>query len=154
MQVSCPNNVKIYNLSAGKSLPEWLSDRKRRALLKKNIDIRRRIELIQDFDMPGVSTSIKVTNDGQYILATGIYKPRVKCFDVKNLSLKFERCFDSEAIAFEILSDDYSKLIFLCCDRSIQFHVAHGKYYILRVPRFGRDMKYHYPSCDIFVVGR
>lgn len=22
MQVSCPNNVKIYNLSAGKSLPE------------------------------------------------------------------------------------------------------------------------------------
>lgn len=153
MQVSCPNNVKIYNLSAGKSLPEWLSERKRRALLKKNIDIRRRIELIQDFDMPGVSTSIKVTNDGQYILATGIYKPRVKCFDVKNLSLKFERCFDSEAITFEILSDDYSKLIFLCCDRSIQFHVAHGKYYILRVPRFGRDMKYHYPSCDIFVVG-
>lgn len=70
MQVSCPNNVKIYNLSAGKSLPEWLSERKRRALLKKNIDIRRRIELIQDFDMPGVSTSIKVTNDGQYILAT------------------------------------------------------------------------------------
>lgn len=66
MQVSCPNNVKIYNLSAGKSLPEvnlfifivlnissynyilifiissfnffqWLSERKRRALLKKNI---------------------------------------------------------------------------------------------------------------------
>ncbi|KAJ8972497.1 hypothetical protein NQ317_012714 [Molorchus minor] len=47
MQVSDPNNVKIYNLSAGKSLPEWLSERKRRALLKKNVDIRRRIELIQ-----------------------------------------------------------------------------------------------------------
>lgn len=68
------------------------------------IDIRRRIELIQDFDMPGVSTSIKVTNDGQYILATGIYKPRVKCFDVKNLSLKFERCFDSEAMILNLLS--------------------------------------------------
>lgn len=74
------------------------------------IDIRRRIELIQDFDMPGISTSIKVTNDGQYILATGIYKPRVKCFDVQNLSLKFERCFDSEVAAFDILSDDYSKV--------------------------------------------
>ena len=74
------------------------------------IDIRRRIELIQDFDMPGISTSIKVTNDGQYILATGIYKPRVKCFDVKNLSLKFERCFDSEVATFDILSDDYSKV--------------------------------------------
>lgn len=60
--------------------------------------------------MPGISNCIKVSRDGQYILATGIYKPRVKCFDVKNLSLKFERCFDSEVVAFQILSDDYSKV--------------------------------------------
>ncbi|XP_043275576.1 nucleolar protein 10 [Venturia canescens] len=153
MQVSNPNNIKIYNLSAGKSLPEWLSERKRRTLLKKNVDIRRRIELIQDFDMPGVSTSIKVSKDGHYILATGIYKPRVKCFDVNNLSLKFERCFDSEVVTFQILSDDYSKLVFLHCDRHIEIHAAHGKYFRLRIPRFGRDMEYHYPSCDLFVVG-
>lgn len=74
------------------------------------IDIRRRIELIQDFSMPAVSTSIRVSKDGQHILATGIYKPRVKCFDVQNLSLKFERCFDSEVVTFEVLSDDYSKV--------------------------------------------
>ncbi|XP_014479583.1 PREDICTED: nucleolar protein 10 isoform X2 [Dinoponera quadriceps] len=135
MQVSAPNNIKIYNLSAGKSLPEWLSERKRRTLSKKNVDIRRRIELIQDFSMPGVSTSIKVSKDGQHILVTGIYKPCVKCYDVQQLSLKFERCLDSEVVTFEILSDDYSK------------------YYRLRVPRFGRDMKYHYPSCDTFIVG-
>ncbi|XP_044267259.1 nucleolar protein 10 [Tribolium madens] len=153
MQVSDPNNVKIYNLSAGKSLPEWLSERKRRALLKKDVDIRRRIELIQDFDMPGLSTTVKVSKDGQYILATGIYKPRIKCFDVNNLSLKFERCFDSEAVTFEILSDDYSKLVFLQCDRYVEFHAAHGRYYRLRIPKFGRDMRYHYPSCDLFVVG-
>ncbi|XP_047370643.1 nucleolar protein 10 isoform X2 [Vespa velutina] len=140
MQASCPNNVKIYNLSVGKSLPEWLSERKKRNLIKKNVDIRRRIELIQDFDMPEVSTSIKLSKDGQYILATGIYKPRVKCFDVNNLSLKFERCFDSE-------------IVFLQCDRNIEFHAAHGKYHRLRIPRFGRDLKYHYPSCDLFVVG-
>ncbi|EZA53311.1 hypothetical protein DMN91_005222 [Ooceraea biroi] len=153
MQVSAPNNIKIYNLSAGKSLPEWLSEQKRRRLLKKNVDIRRRIELIQDFDMPGVSTSIRVSKDGQYILATGTYKPRVKCFDVNNLSLKFERCFDSEVVTFEVLSDDYSKLIFLQCDRYVEFHAIHGKYYRLRVPHFGRDLKYHYPSCDAFIVG-
>ncbi|XP_022914298.2 nucleolar protein 10 [Onthophagus taurus] len=153
MQVSDLNNVKIYNLSAGKSLPEWLSERKRRTLLKKDVDIRRRIELIQDFDMPGLSTSIRVSKDGQYILATGIYKPRVKCFDVNNLSLKFERCFDSECVTFEILSDDYSKIVFLQCDRYVEFHVAHGRYYRLRIPKFGRDMKYHYPSCDLYIVG-
>jgi ribosome biogenesis protein ENP2 len=122
-------------------------------LLKKDVDIRRRIELIQDFDMPGLSTTIRVSRDGQYVLATGIYKPRIKCFDVNNLSLKFERCFDSEAVTFEILSDDYSKLVFLQCDRYIEFHSAQGRYYRLRIPKFGRDMKYHYPSCDLFVVG-
>lgn len=34
-------------------------------------DVRRRIELIQDFEMPTVCTTIKVSKDGQYILATG-----------------------------------------------------------------------------------
>lgn len=74
------------------------------------MDLRRRIELIQEFDMPGVSTCLKVSKDGQYIMATGIYKPRIKCFDVNNLSLKFERCMDSEVIKFEILSEDYTKV--------------------------------------------
>ncbi|XP_044749537.1 nucleolar protein 10-like [Coccinella septempunctata] len=153
MEVFEYDNVKIYNLSCGKSLPEWLSERKRRALLKKDVDLRRRIELIQDFEMPDISTSVKVTPDGQYIIATGIYKPRVKCFDVNNLSQKFDRCFDSEAITFELLSDDYSKLVFLQCDRYVEFHVAHGRHYRLRIPKYGRDMKYFLPTGDLFIVG-
>jgi ribosome biogenesis protein ENP2 len=32
MLVSTVNDIRIYNLSAGKSLPDWLSDRKRRKL--------------------------------------------------------------------------------------------------------------------------
>ncbi|KAI5704453.1 hypothetical protein M8J75_005469 [Diaphorina citri] len=153
MQVSDPNNVKIYNLSAGKSLPEWLSERKRRKLLKSNVDIRRRIELIQDFEMPGVSTSVRISPDGQYVLSTGIYKPRVRCYETDNLSMKFERCFDSEVVTFEILSDDYSKVVFLQCDRFVEFHSAGGRYYRLRIPKFGRDMQYHAPSTDLFLVG-
>ncbi|CAG9827356.1 unnamed protein product [Diabrotica balteata] len=125
MQVSDPNNVKIYNLSAGKSLPEWLSERKRRALLKKNVDIRRRIELIQDFDMPGLSSAVRVSKDGQYILAT-------------------EKCANTLFIL---------QLIFLQCDRYIEFHAAYGRYYRLRIPKFGRDLQYDFPSCDVFVVG-
>lgn len=90
MQVSTANSVKVYNLSAGKSLPEWISERKRRALLKTDIGkksfsliichcsyiillsgLRRRIELIQDFTMPVASTKVQTSPDGQYILATG-----------------------------------------------------------------------------------
>ncbi|XP_029349364.1 nucleolar protein 10 isoform X2 [Echeneis naucrates] len=153
MQVSSVNDVKIYNLSHGKSLPEWLSDRKKRQLQKKDADIQRRIELIQDFEMPTVCTSIKVSRDGQFILAAGTYKPRVRCYDTYQLSLKFERCLDSDVVAFDILSDDYSKLVFLHCDRYVEFHSQHGHYYKTRIPKFGRDFSYHYPSCDLYFVG-
>lgn len=153
MFVSDVNDVKVYNLSAGKSVPEWLTDRRKRSQLMKKVDSRRQIELIQDFDMPGVSTSIRMSPDNQFILATGTYKPRVKCYEVSNLSIKFERCFDSEVTTFEVISDDYSKMVFLQCDRYIEIHAAHGRHYRLRIPRFGRDMKYHSPSCDLFIVG-
>ncbi|KAJ7414431.1 Nucleolar protein 10 [Willisornis vidua] len=153
MQVSSLNEVKIYSLSAGRSLPEWLSDRKKRALQKKDVDVRRRIELIQDFEMPTVSTKIKVSRDGQYIMAVGTYKPRVRCFDTYQLSQKFERCLDSEVVTFEILSDDYSKIVFLQCGRFVEFHSQHGHYYRTRIPKFGRDFSYHYPSCDLYFVG-
>ena len=117
MQVSTTNDVKIYNLSAGKSLPDWLTERKRRQLVKNDIEIRKRIELIQDFEMPAVSDCVKISADGQYVLATGIYKPRVRCYDLHNLGLKFERCLDSEVVTFQVLSEDYSKMVFLHCDR-------------------------------------
>uniref|UniRef100_A0A6I8RUB6 Nucleolar protein 10 n=1 Tax=Xenopus tropicalis TaxID=8364 RepID=A0A6I8RUB6_XENTR len=153
MQVSNVNDVKIYNLSCGKSLPEWLSDRKKRALQKKDVDVRRRIELIQDFEMPTVSTNIKVSRDGQYIMAAGTYKPRVRCYDTYQLSLKFERCLDAEVVKFDILSEDYSKIVFLQSDRYVELHSQHGRYYRLRIPKFGRDFAYHYPSCDLYFVG-
>lgn len=111
------------------------------------------MELIQDFDMPGVSTSIKVSKDGKYIMATGIYKPRVRCYEVANLSMKFERCMDAEVIKFEMLSEDYSKVVFLQCDRFVEFHAQYGRYYRTRIPKFGRDLKYHFQSCNLYIVG-
>lgn len=153
MQVSITNNVKIYNLSAGKSLPEWLTERQRRKLVKNDIEVRQRIELIEHFEMPAISDRIKTSRDGQYVLATGIYKPRVRCYDLHNLSLKFERCLDSEVVNFEILSEDYSKMVFLHCDRYIELHSQAGRYYRLRIPVFGRDMVYQPDTADMFFVG-
>jgi len=153
MQVSTTNDVKIYNLSAGKSLPDWLTERKRRQLVKDDIDIRKRIELIQDFEMPAVSDRIRVSRDGQYVLATGIYKPRLRCYDLHNLGMKFERCLDSEVVNFEVLSEDYNKVVFLHCDRYVEFHSQGGRYYRLRIPVFGRDMAYHHDTADLYFVG-
>ena len=35
-------------------------------------DVRRRLELIQDFEMPSVSNCVKVSPDEQFICATGV----------------------------------------------------------------------------------
>eukprot|EP00118_Oscarella_pearsei_P003857 m.16028 g.16028 ORF g.16028 m.16028 type:complete len:676 (+) comp26690_c0_seq2:18-2045(+) len=153
MQVSNPNDVKIYNLSAGKALPEWISERQRRSLQNSDIEIRRRIQLIQDFEMPTASTRVKVSSDGQYIIAAGTYKPRIRCYDVNHLSMKFERCLDEDVQQICILSDDYSKIALLGTDRHVEFHVQYGRYYRTRIPKFGRDMAYHSSSCDLYIVG-
>ena len=121
MQVASNNDVKQYNLTAGRSLPEWLDERKRRQMLKKDVELRRRVELLQDFDMPTVSNRLRISADGNFVLATGVYKPRVRCYDVHELGLKFERCLDSEVTAFRILSDDYSKLVLMRCNRQVHF---------------------------------
>lgn len=46
----------------------------------------------------------------EYIFACGTYKPRVKCYEVGNLSQKFERCMDAEPIKALVLSDGYEKV--------------------------------------------
>lgn len=67
--------------------------------------------------------------------------------------MKFERGLDSEVVTFQILSEDYSKLVFLQCDRYVEFHSAPGYYYKLRIPKYGRDLKYHPATSDLFIVG-
>ena len=52
-----------------------------------------------------------------------------------------------------MLSDDYSKCVFLQCDRYIELHAQFGKYYRFRVPKFGRDLAYNPVNCDCYVVG-
>lgn len=77
MNVFCPNDINIYDLSGGKKLPDFLSERKRRDLLRKDVSLRKRIDLIQDFNMPTVCTRVHVSKDGQYIYTAGTYKPRL-----------------------------------------------------------------------------
>lgn len=103
------NGVKIYNLSIGKTLPEWISEKQRRSLAKDE-DYRRRIEILQDLYFPTASQRIKVSRDERYVIATGEYKPCVKIYDTADLALKTERYLDSEVVEFEILSEVGSSL--------------------------------------------
>ena len=99
MSVETLNDVKVYNLSAGKTMPEWLDERQRRRIANSD-EFRQRVEIIQDFDFPVGSQRIQISRDNNYVVATGTYKPRVKVFEFAEMSLKFERYLDSAVVQF------------------------------------------------------
>lgn len=53
--------------------------------------------------MPTAATHVTLTPDTQYILTAGVYKPRVRCYDTTQLSMKFERCVSSEGILNDVI---------------------------------------------------
>ena len=67
-------------------------------------------DFLQDFEMPDLSTCLRLSPDGQYLMVSGTYQPTVKCYDLSDLSVKFQRGMDAEVVRFEILSEDYSKV--------------------------------------------
>ncbi|KAG0237303.1 hypothetical protein BGW42_001223 [Actinomortierella wolfii] len=154
LQVQNANNVKIYTVSGSKgsrSIPDWLARRNKRAL-KNDLEWRHRIELIQDFEFPEASLKVKTTNDGKYAVATGVYKPQMRVFEFAEMSMKFDRHTDAENVDFQILSDDWTKSVLLQADRSVEFHAQGGIHYRTRIPKFGRSLTYHYPSCDLLIT--
>ncbi|CAL5036445.1 unnamed protein product [Urochloa decumbens] len=142
------NGVKLYSLTGNRYVAPWVVAKKKRSL-RKDKEYQRRLDLIHDLRFETATTKIKLTPDDQYVIASGIYPPQVKVYELKELSMKFERHMISEIINFEILGDDYSKLAFMCADRSVNLHAKYGSHYSLRIPRMGRDMAYDCWSCDL-----
>nr|CAD1830273.1 unnamed protein product [Ananas comosus var. bracteatus] len=142
------NGVKLYSLSGQRSTATWLTPKKQRAL-RKDKGYQQRVDLIQDLSFETATTKIKATPDGEYVIASGIYPPQVKVYELKQLSMKFERHLISEIINFQVLEEDYSKIAFLCSDRSVCLHAKYGSHYSLRLPRMGRDIAYDCWSCDL-----
>ncbi|EGN92515.1 hypothetical protein SERLA73DRAFT_117248 [Serpula lacrymans var. lacrymans S7.3] len=154
------SDVKIYTVNgaaagSSSSLPDWLTRKRAAKAGRKKGGSREHvegtIELIQGFEFPEASNKIKTTRDGHHVIATGTYKPQMRVWDLDELTLKFERHSDAENVDFIILSDDWTKTLHLQNDRTIELHTQGGLHYRTRIPRFGRSLAYHYPSCDTFV---
>ena len=114
---------------------------------------RRRIELVQDLAFPSSCARLKLTPDGQHLIGTGVHPPQMRVFDLTQLSLKFDRHYQAEAVDFQILGDDYAKLAILGSDRSVSLHAKYGLHHQLRMPKQGRDMAYLPFLGDLLVVG-
>lgn len=151
VSVSEFNGVKAYNFSFGKSLPDTIENTSKKRSATQDAELKKKVELIYDFQFNTSSQNLEVTRDGNYIVGTGIYPPRLKIFDVNDMALKCERGIDSEIIKFKMLSEDYRKVAMACVDRHVEVHAQYGRHYKIRMPRMPRDMDYNPFTCDLFV---
>lgn len=74
MRISNHSAVPVYTISGSSTarpLPDWLA-RKRKRSLKTDPEYASRIELLQDFEFEEASQCIRASEDGQWIMSTGM----------------------------------------------------------------------------------
>ncbi|KAL2870790.1 WD repeat NOL10/ENP2 family protein [Aspergillus lucknowensis] len=153
MKLSNQSEVPVYTISGSNTarpLPEWLARRRKRSL-KNDSEYANRIELLQDFEFEEASQCIRVSEDGDWVMSTGTYKPQIHTHHLPQLSLSWARHTDALNTTFQLLSSDYSKSIHLQSDRSLEFHTPSGCHYKTRLPRYGRDLIYDRVSTEALV---
>ncbi|KAG8423805.1 Small ribosomal subunit biogenesis [Metarhizium acridum] len=144
MKLSNPGTVPVYTISGASTarpLPDWLARRRKRSL-KNDPEYQNRVELLQDFEFEEASNCIRVSEDGEWVMSTGTYKPQIHVHNLPQLSLSFTRHTNSLNHSFVLLSSDYSKSLHLQNDRRLEFHTPMGCHYEVRLPRYGRDVLY------------
>ncbi|CAK3954554.1 WD repeat [Lecanosticta acicola] len=153
MKLSNQGTVPVYTIagaSTARPLPEWLA-RKRKRSLKRDAEYANRVELLQDFEFEEASQCVRVSEDGEWVMSTGTYKPQIHVHYLPHLSLSFARHTNSLNQKFVILSSDYTKSLHLQTDRFLEFHTAGGLHYTTRIPRYGRDLKYNRRTAEALV---
>jgi ribosome biogenesis protein ENP2 len=101
-------DMKVYTVngpSTASSLPDWITKKTGKSKKRQRRErIQTNLQLIQDFTFPQTGTKIRTTRDGHHAMAIGTYKPQLRCWDLDELTLKFERVTDSEGVDFLVSS--------------------------------------------------
>lgn len=153
MKLSNQPQVPVYTISGSNTarpLPEWLARRRKRSL-KNDPEYANRVELLQDFEFEEASQCIRVSEDGEWVMSTGTYKPQIHTHYLPQLSLSWARHTVALNTTFLLLSSDYTKSLHLQSDRSLEFHTPQGCHYTTRLPRYGRDLVYDRQSTEALI---
>ncbi|KAI1353809.1 WD40-repeat-containing domain protein [Xylaria sp. FL0043] len=137
-------DVPVYTVAGANTarpLPDWLARRRKRSL-KADPEYQNRIELLQDFSFEEASACVRVSEDNNWIVSTGTYKPQIHVHYLPHLSLSYARHTTSLNIKFTLLSTDASKSLHLQSDRRVEFHTPAGLHETIKLPRYGRDLCY------------
>ena len=153
MKLSNPGTVPVYTVSGASTarpLPDWLARRRKRSL-KNDAEYQNRVEVLQDFEFEEASSCVRASEDGEWVMSTGTYKPQIHVHNLSQLSLSFARHTTSLNHSFVLLSTDYSKSLHLQIDRKLEFHTPMGCHYEVRLPRYGRDLVYDRQATEALV---
>lgn len=153
LTVTQSNEKKIYNLSETRQIGQLIQSHKKKSkFAKKDQAGETDLCLIQNFEFPTASQKIAISNDLNYIIASGLYGPQLRIFDTAQLSMKCMRGMDSEIVDLQILSDDYRKIAMVCTDRNVELHAQYGRHFKTRVPKHPRCSFYNKYTAN-FLVG-
>ncbi|XP_058779770.1 uncharacterized protein LOC131653592 isoform X1 [Vicia villosa] len=101
------NGVKMYTIASQQSsLASWVPTKEQSRHPVKSCT--QNVQLIEDLRFTTATTKIKATLDSEFVIASGIYPPQVKVYEVREFGLKFERHLDSEIIDFQVLFTNMS----------------------------------------------
>ncbi|KAJ4349584.1 Small ribosomal subunit biogenesis [Didymosphaeria variabile] len=152
MKISNDSAVPVYTIAGAEArpLPEWLVRRRKRSL-KQDAAFAQRVELLQDFEFEEASQCVRVSEDGEWVMSTGTYKPQIHVHNLSQLALSFERHTNTINETFQLLSSDWTKSIHLQTDRFVELHTAGGLHYRTRIPRYGRDLVYDRHSAEALI---
>ncbi|KAK4219945.1 ribosome biogenesis protein ENP2 [Rhypophila decipiens] len=153
MKLTSAGTVPVYTIagpSTARPLPDWLLRRRKRSA-KYDPENLNNFELLQEFEFEEASNCVRVSEDGNWIMSSGTYKPQFHVHSTQELSLSFSRHTKSENTTFILLSSDYTKSLHLQNDRSLEFHTPMGCHYETRLPRFGRDLAYIRQNTEVLI---
>ncbi|KAJ4293729.1 Small ribosomal subunit biogenesis [Collariella sp. IMI 366227] len=122
MKLTNPGTVPVYTVagpSTARPLPDWLARRRKRSS-KYDAENLNNFELLQEFEFEEASNCVRVSEDGNWIMSSGTYKPQFHVHSTQELSLSFARHTKSENTTFLLLGSDYTKSLHLQSDRSLE----------------------------------
>lgn len=113
----------------------------------------REFEYLSGFEFPVACNDLCLSESKRRLLATGVYKPSVKLFDMKSSTMKFERHLVSDPLRVLSLEEDAEKFAILRNDKTIEFHTKSGLHEQVKVPAQPRDLLLNKVASELYVGG-
>jgi len=97
--------------------------------------------LFSELYFPSYIKKTRQTTDENYLVSIGYYPGMVKCYDLNNFSIKFQRVLSSCINDFQIVSEDWKQILFLCSNK-IEVHSMSGNHFNIKMPEAAYVFKY------------